>query len=871
MEPCSVGTFLGKSEDCHKLSYTSGKTSLSNMYELDTSDRQLLCWRSGFAEVDRDCTICLHHKKIFLDRYASSQKQCCDPFGVHPQTKRTGGLREINSEKAKMLERLTGKSIKPGQKWCPTCVQKESEVLPFELQDKTDDEEFMPTSDVVCDRDDRLVLSSLHAPEVNSLNKNLANAGFSPLKPEAVSRRDIVGYGKRKCREVQSAASSELASCLGVVASSIVPPVVQNVSSGEALCADMDRLVDLLKEKMKVSSRQKQVQILTLAPQSWSITKTVQEFQVSEYKVKLARTLLKEKGVLGDVEPKLGRPLSKQVEERIKSFYQNDEYSRVLPGAKDFKSVREVDGTRIHKQKRLILMNLNELYENYKLKYPNDKVGLSKFCMLRPQECITVGCRGTHSVCVCTIHQNVKLMISALPSDAAISYHDLMKMLVCSPNEKLCMIHRCPNCPKTEALKDHLESLFEENDISAEDQIHYKQWVSTDHTTLQDCTNTLHEFLEILVEKVDKLTCHHFIAKHQSGFLTSLKENLHSHEAIIILDFAENYSFTVQDAAQGFHWDNSQATLHPFVAYFKDRDDKLIHCSMCVVSDHLQHSTVAVHRFQQAVLQYMKLLCPYLTKVFYFSDGAASQYKNFKNFANLVYHKDDFGLDAQWHFFATSHGKNACDGVGGTIKREAAKASLQAVTTGHILTPKQLYEWGCGQIQNVKFFFIAKEEVIAHEVEQRQRFVIAKTVSGTRNHHCYIPSPDRTLVVMRISGDDSSFVAHLFQVPPTPQCQAESPASHVTSSQCRPGQYIACMYDGKWWVGNIRELCQEENDVMVSFMHPHGPARSFRWPAREDTCWVPIQGILCLLSPPATSNGRQYYLDKNDVVFLAKK
>ena len=28
-------------------------------------------------------------------------------------------------------------------------------------------------------------------------------------------------------------------------------------------------------------------------------------------------------------------------------------------------------------------------------------------------------------------------------------------------------------------------------------------------------------------------------------------------------------------------------------------------------------------------------------------------------------------------FFATSHGKNACDGVGGTIKRLAAHASLQ--------------------------------------------------------------------------------------------------------------------------------------------------------------------------------------------------
>jgi hypothetical protein len=31
----------------------------------------------------------------------------------------------------------------------------------------------------------------------------------------------------------------------------------------------------------------------------------------------------------------------------------------------------------------------------------------------------------------------------------------------------------------------------------------------------------------------------------------------------------------------------------------------------------------------------------------------------------------------EWHFFATSHGKSACDGVGGTLKWLVAKASLQ--------------------------------------------------------------------------------------------------------------------------------------------------------------------------------------------------
>ena len=31
--------------------------------------------------------------------------------------------------------------------------------------------------------------------------------------------------------------------------------------------------------------------------------------------------------------------------------------------------------------------------------------------------------------------------------------------------------------------------------------------------------------------------------------------------------------------------------------------------------------------------------------------------------------------------------KSPCDGVGGTVKREVARASLQATTTGFLLTP----------------------------------------------------------------------------------------------------------------------------------------------------------------------------------------
>jgi hypothetical protein len=81
------------------------------------------------------------------------------------------------------------------------------------------------------------------------------------------------------------------------------------------------------------------------------------------------------------------------------------------------------------------------------------------------------------------------------------------------------------------------------------------------------------EFIESLLEKF-LLLLHHsyiysFIATQQAVFLRELKCNLQSSEFVVLCDFAENYSFILQDEAQGFHWNSAQATIHPFVIYFK--------------------------------------------------------------------------------------------------------------------------------------------------------------------------------------------------------------------------------------------------------------------------------------------------------------
>ena len=91
---------------------------------------------------------------------------------------------------------------------------------------------------------------------------------------------------------------------------------------------------------------------------------------------------------------------------------------------------------------------------------------------------------------------------------------------------------------------------------------------------------------------------HHFIYKQQQNFLKNKKETLSDNECIIILDFAENYTFMVQDAIQSFHWNNTQATIHPFVIYYK-QDGTLKHKSLACISDMLQHDVHTLYAFQK--------------------------------------------------------------------------------------------------------------------------------------------------------------------------------------------------------------------------------------------------------------------------------
>ena len=92
-----------------------------------------------------------------------------------------------------------------------------------------------------------------------------------------------------------------------------------------------------------------------------------------------------------------------------------------------------------------------------------------------------------------------------------------------------------------------------------------------------------------------------------------------------------------------------------------------------------------------------------VTKVEYFSNGCAAQYKNNYNFANLCLHEHDFGLSTECNFFATTHGKSPSDGNGVNVKHVTAVESLKRIKYDQILTPGEMYAFCHAHFAHVSF------------------------------------------------------------------------------------------------------------------------------------------------------------------------
>ena len=155
-------------------------------------------------------------------------------------------------------------------------------------------------------------------------------------------------------------------------------------------------------------------------------------------------------------------------------------------------------------------------------------------------------------------------------------------------------------------------------------------------------------------------------------------------------DFSENYSFILQDAAQGFH---CQATIHPFVAYCREAPlNRIAHFSFVVISDCLQHDTIAGQLTKKFITVLMaqhhntrigktSLICVFMNQILEYQLNGIFQLPHMAKVSVM-----------------------ALAVVSNVLPQELTYNDLQ------IMTPHQLYEWALENVPSITFAYCNEYE-----------------------------------------------------------------------------------------------------------------------------------------------------------------
>ena len=237
-----------------------------------------------------------------------------------------------------------------------------------------------------------------------------------------------------------------------------------------------------------------------------------------------------------------------------------------------------------------------------------------------------------------------------------------------------------------------------------------------------------------MLPAINAIIKHLFLAKCQANFLRATKESLKTNEVIVLGDLAENYQFVVQDEIQSYHWSKEYCTLHPLIVYFIDSDGNIQHNSLCFISDDNNLDTTFVYKIQAIFVDYLK-----------------------ENLLILCHHQQDLNMDAEWIFFATSHGKSPYDGVGQFAQHYVAKHSLQIPLHDQILSYQSMLDLCVRDIPSITFFGVSQEEMANVRSDLVDHFAKSKTMPGTRSRHHFVPISCNK-IAHKLTSEDSKFL-----------------------------------------------------------------------------------------------------------------
>ncbi|CAF5100005.1 unnamed protein product, partial [Rotaria magnacalcarata] len=231
--------------------------------------------------------------------------------------------------------------------------------------------------------------------------------------------------------------------------------------------------------------------------------------------------------------------------------------------------------------------------------------------------------------------------------------------------------------------------------------------------------------------------------------LSSLIQQYLSHVFIkrAQIDYAENFAMDQQDAIQSAYWNTRMLSIFTAHAWCGANN-----YSFALVSDNVTHDKYCVAVCLNTIITKLKQYLPDLEEIVFFSDGAASQFKQRYLLQNMTRMMVEHTLKLSWNFFATSHGKGVVDAIGGMVKRMVWQ---EIMTKKQCRSATDFVRIAKTKTNTIILDEISQTEIDVAKLRLEQLFMATKSVKDTQKLHSVIAIRS-DVIECRIYGDSTS-------------------------------------------------------------------------------------------------------------------
>lgn len=244
-----------------------------------------------------------------------------------------------------------------------------------------------------------------------------------------------------------------------------------------------------------------------------------------------------------------------------------------------------------------------KLYPKFQKEVGYIIIAYSLFCILRPFW-VLYQKLDDRDTCQCRKRVNSDYVVKALNKHNIVkekTAKEIAEKMCCPSYNVDCLMHKCSECSSKS---------IEIGEFEGDLEVFYYCWTQKkEQYTLNGVMKYVNNTVKLckkttalsLVKNLDSVILdfmkHESIIRNRFSALAYLKLHMDENEAMLQMDFSENYCLKHSEEIQSFHFGGSQKqiTLHTSSLLLKDTTyDSLKVKSFCTLSEDLRHDSIAV-------------------------------------------------------------------------------------------------------------------------------------------------------------------------------------------------------------------------------------------------------------------------------------